>query len=226
MRKLLLASILLVPAFANAQLLWNQGPASNGIAYVSDGISTNGSQPWSSSLADNFSLAATSNVTGLSFWGGSEGYSSLDLSNFTSFDIEIYNSDFSQAVFSQNVSTASLNATLSGGTDVNGFTGTTAPEYKFTLSGLNLNLGPGTYWLAVGSVNADPIGDGFDWTTANADGLYAVNAFDGNGWQTYSDTVDPNQDQAFQIYGAPTPEPATLTLLTLSGLALLRRRSK
>ena len=82
------------------------------------------------------------------------------------------------------------------------------------------------------SVNAE--GCYFGWTTADVDGYpepYAGNHFEDDA--VWGDYPDPNWQEIQEPYSGKsldlafviTPEPGTLGLLALGGLALLRRRT-
>ena len=218
MNKVLITALAAIaPLSAFADVLWSQAPLNPPDGFFSDGISTGG-QFWGQSIADDFSLASQSNITKITFWGSSEAFFNDDLSNFASWDIQILNSAFG-TVFTTNVSKASLSPVLTG--SVGDFTGS---EFKFTFN-TNINLAAGSYFLNVGSVNSDPDGDGWNWSAAATNNLIAGNIFDGGGWFT-DNTFDI--DVAFQIEGTTqvVPEPATMAVLGMGALALMRRRRK
>lgn len=229
MRFLLLTLALSIPFLANAQLV-DQQPSGSNFAYPSDGLSTNGSQFWAITSADNFSLSSASNVTQIQFWGGSlDGSGNLNstgLDNLYSFDIEVFNSNFTSTLFATTLTTASLNPVATGNVLTNVTDGfVDGNEYLFTVNA-NFNLAAGNYWLAIGSNNLNPNGDAFGWTTATADGKYGYNLFDGNGWQVYQTPGATDFDQAFRINGSAqaVPEPSALILSSLGALILLARR--
>jgi len=214
MRKLFLAACALIAPFsAFGDVLFDQSPPDpNG--YFSDGISTNGTQGVSQAVADNFTLAADSTVTKITFWGSSTNDTSADLDNFLSWDIDIYDTSFN-ALSTANVLKATLNPTATGGVNVLG-----GNEYQFTFD-TNIALSAGSYFLHVGSVNADPLADVFVWSVASGDGELGVNRMDGNGW---IDLTGETFDTSFRIEGTPAPEPASMAALGLGALAMIRRR--
>jgi hypothetical protein len=228
MKRLLVFAWLAVSAMASAQF-FDQEPSADAYGAPSDGYTTNGSQFWSNANADNFSVSGTTTLGSIGFWGGSGDGSgntnSSTIANVQSFDIAIYNSDFSSIVYSESVA-ASLVTSLATGrtlTDIfDGYQG--GNEYYFT-AGATTTLAAGQYWLTIGVVLKDPQGDSFMWTAATADGKYGENFFDGTGWTVYTDTADPDQDLAFRLYApAAVPEPSSWLVFAPAALLLLKRR--
>lgn len=102
----------------------------------------------------------------------------------------------------------------------------------YTISDLNLELDPGTYWIGFRHPNADGPEDGSAYWLADSDG-----GRDGNRSRTGWFSVDqgrtwthegPDWHHAFEIHGEVVPEPATVVLLgtLLSAQALVRRRRR
>ncbi|HLK16555.1 MAG TPA: PEP-CTERM sorting domain-containing protein [Fimbriimonadaceae bacterium] len=207
---------MMLPFAAFGQVLWDQEPNPDGLGFASDGISTNGSQYYQEALADNFTLSGASNVTNIEFWGSSDDTFFPDLTNFSAFDIYIYDPSFN-VVYSTQVSTASLTPVYTG---VNSAFG--GQIYSFNLA-TNINLAAGNYELHVGSINVAPQGDGFVWAdSVSGDNLLYANIFNGQGWNTESGFGD----LAFKLSGSPAPEPASIALLGLGVVALIRRKRR
>ena len=205
----------LLPLGAFGQTLWDQERDLTLDGNVSDGVSLNGSQLSSQSIADNFTLTGASTITGIEFWGGSEDFINVGLNNFKAFDVYVYNSTFSK-VFSTQVTKAALSPADTGSKNTSG-----GEVYAFNLA-TSINLNAGNYWLHVGSIETNPILDSWIWAgSSTGDGVSAANFFDGTGWNTYTNMGD----QAFKLSGSAAPEPASLTLLALGGITLLKRRA-
>ena len=206
----------MLPFAAFGQVVWDQEPSADGLGQYSDGISTNGTQfAPPQAVADDFSLSAAANISDIQFWGSSEDAFAPDLSNFKAFDIYVYDTSFN-AVYSTQVSTASLTPVNTGNLSASG-----GQIYDFNLA-TSINLGVGSYFLHVGSIDVNPQGDRFVWAdSATGNNSFRVNFFDGNGWQTDAGAGD----LAFKLTASPAPEPASLCMLALGGLALIRRRT-
>jgi hypothetical protein len=92
-----------------------------------------------------------------------------------------------------------------------------------TVTGLNLNLSPGTYFL---SFNAAP--GNFTPPLPTSLASHGQNMQQSLAGGAFAPVVtgSTGADMAFIIHGQPVPEPGTIAVVGLGALALLRRRKK
>jgi hypothetical protein len=140
-------------------------------------------------------------------------------------------------VSSGNGGTLLYSGTDSASVTPTGRSGLGYTEYTVAVdvSGLNITLGPGTYWLAVQPIDLRTVGRAF---ASNTFGLNAVNDLDsGNAFFDSSyfnlsfinaNILGPFDDFSMGVIGTngAVPEPATVGLVgaALVGLAFIRRR--
>ncbi len=219
MKKLLiLGGILALPFSGFATILFDQSSNIEPDGFFSDAISTNGSQFYGQAIGDDFTIASNSVINTITFWGESENFLFDDMTNMASFDIQILDSTF-DTVATWTVSTASLSPTLTG--QFGTFSGNSGFIYTATV---NQAIAAGSYVLHIGSTLVAPNDDAWVWSQATGNDDLKVNFMAGNGWED----LPANGDNAFRIEGTvdPVPEPASLAVLGVGALALLRRRKK
>lgn len=219
MKKLLiLGGMLAIPFSSFATVLFDQSTNMNPDGYYSDSLASNGSQYYGHTVAESFTITDNSTISSITFWGGSEFFLNDDNSNISSFEINIFDGSFA-SVATWTLSLASVTPTVSG---LNGsLTGNTGYVYTATVSQA---LTAGSYFMNIGANLVDPIGDAWGWSLADGDSDLKANFFDGDGWID----LPGFRDTAFRIEGTVdgVPEPASLAVLGIGALALLRRRKK
>lgn len=201
----------------------------------SDALSTNGEMEYAQSLAQTFTLNASHNLSTLKWWGGMNNFFQVGDENLAGFEINIFNEDFSQTVFSTTV--------------LNGqFTKTTLPVYNqfggqvsmfyMTLGGTPIDAG--TYHMNIGALYnstavqspwGDEYADQWLWTTGvqsieNPDSIWL--SFPGSpsgGWGTwYNGLPGTGTGYVGGAFVLTAPTPGAIALLALSGLVGNRRR--
>ncbi len=95
--------------------------------------------------------------------------------------------------------------------------------YAVTMSGLNINLNAGDYWIGITpAAPGGPFGPELGMGTASPFGVvsqtYDAGGFPAPGWFNYSDV-----DAALTVTGIPAPATGALLLAGLAGMARRRR---
>jgi hypothetical protein len=198
----------------SAATLWDNGLSVNsysGLCSSGTGV-CGGSGSWM--ILDDFSLASSATITGFTYY--SVFYNDFSYSSsaadyqFTLWSLWASHPYGGGAPIGSGVATAVL------GPEVNGAT-------PFTVGGLNLAVGPGTYWLGTMNVLGGAALTVF--AQGSGGGLLGVLQTDNAGSQfTYS-----GFDSAFRIEGhtgGAVPEPGTLSLLGVAGAMLALTKKK
>ncbi len=204
----LAATLMFGAGAAGAAVLYDQQPADGEISYYA--APSIGQQ-----LADDFTLAFTSDITQVSWWGGYDG--NLDAGD-DGFRVRLYGDVTGTGSVLHEFTSVSAVRTASTLTD---FVSNAIYKYTFSLP-TAVQLGVGSYFLFVENLGSS------DWiwlTSATGDNSLVYRGGDVDNWIAFDD------DLAFEIEGSrvttPVSEPGTLALLGLAGLGgLLARRRR
>lgn len=169
-------------------------------------------------VAENFSLSADTNITGIRLWSIQDAAAAYRGSVYWAIYSDL--SGIPNTVLSGG-STSIVSEVATGNS-----TGFGYAEYEINIAA-SFNLAAGNYWLALhNGVLSDNSSTEMLWSTTgagSADGRYLDSTF---GW------VQSGNEQAFQLEGTAVggggtvPEPSTLALMSLALLAATRARQR
>lgn len=206
---------------ATADVIYQNLPAST-LGSISEAFGSNGSYAFGQSCAQQFSIEDSFDLSSLSWWGSSQNFSGGDLSNFSGFEIVIWNADFSAQVANFNVGIGSITSTPTGLTNFFG-----SPEYQFstTIAG---TLAAGVYHMNIGAVMANGQGDEFIWSAgADQTGRYFTSPSQPWGtWKLVPPAIGDDGFGSFRLEGTLVPAPGAIALLGLAGIATFRGRRR
>ena len=125
---------------------------------------------------DNFSLVRDANITGVRFWGLSDGTVTTDLENFASFTVEIWsegeNGAPGERIAWMSAPLEGANPRATGRYGIGGPAGAgTGAEYEFTMTFEEpVSLSKDTeYFLSVVAARIDKAADNFMWSDGQRD---------------------------------------------------------
>lgn len=174
--------------------------------------------------ADDFTLPAAGTISGVRFWGMSEGRVSQGIGNFSSFKVEFYslstNGNIPGTLLrTETFSAASTSPTLTGRTAFD--TGALEYVHEVTLAtpfSVNANQ---KYFLAISAAPVVPSNDVWLWQDGQfVNGTSALLTWATNSWGVFQDT-----DSAFQLLSVPAPPTGWLCLIGLLSVSRRDRRA-
>ena len=201
---LLVIALCAVAPSASAVILWDQGMSTG--TYKNEYGNTTSSQ----NFADKVVFGTAVQVTGYNHFTSS-------ITTANNMTVRVYQ-DGSSAPGSL---IGSQSVALTSSTFVGTFGVSNTDVYKWTLNLAALNLAAGTYWF--GASHDGTSGGGQVALNGVSGGDGAMAKFNGSAYQHMDNTLG---DQAFQVTGAPVPEPATMVLCGLALAAATRRRAR
>lgn len=176
-----------------------------------------------SRIYDNFTLSAGANIDGVF----ANFLDSMSVTPTTAYY------EFRTGVSAGNGGTLVASGVENVTKTATGRSGFGLTEYTYAGSGLNINLAAGTYWVTLAPISSGT-GSEYMSTTSGANGLGGPLADGQSYWDsptfgfTFNSTSDVfgagNWDMSIGVTGTPVPEPASMAILGIGALALIRRR--
>jgi hypothetical protein len=239
-KKLALLLGVVAAGSANAALLWDNGPVvETGITNSSgNGVSVTAfHEPFrlgyeigsasGNAIADDFTLGTAATVTSIRMFAfqnwSTPGQNSFNFSNVT---LELATGGANGTVV-QSTTQAAVNGGFVGYRTLVDLEERTRPIYAVDITGLNWNLGAGTYWVrfstGIGTANSDfPYATLIADTPTNGNGMFRLN----NGQFGPDNFVTTQPEFAFQVNGNAVPEPGTMIALGAGIAAIAARRRR
>jgi hypothetical protein len=205
---------------ANADFVVVNNPVADTVGFYSDAFDSKGSYEYPQSGAQAFSLEDSYTTSSLHWWGSSNGFNGQGISNFQGFQIIVWNSDFSDQVFSTKINMSSITAVATGQENFFG-----QPEYEF-YTPLSFDIGAGNYFMNIGVLLNDVNGDQFVWSQGEyVEGFWQTSPNGSGGWGSWHPLppalIGNTAGGAFVL---TAPAPGAIALLGLAGIVGRRRR--
>ena len=176
--------------------------------------------------ADDFVLTASAEIGRVVWWGQSSLHSHDDLTNFDSFEIEIYEARLVDGEWMPGavIAERTLDLAATNPAPTGRLTPAGAIEYRHdAVLGTPIELGADTrYFIAIaaGLIATGRTSDAWQWQDADLhDGWSATYSWAAGTWTGYQDS-----DSAFELYAVPAPATAAPLCAAAAALAGRRRR--
>lgn len=177
-------------------------------------------------MADDFTVSGGGwNITGLTFWAYQTGATSASITgvNFA-IDSDLTNTSLTAA---GTVTTTLTNIYRVSDGD---FSNSQRRLQRIDVTGLNLNLADGTYYLKFNFVGSASFSGPWAPAIPSGQAVNGQNAYQSIGGAAFAPAfVDGSSlggDTVFQIQGEAVPEPATMGLLALGAAGFIARKRK
>lgn len=213
------AAVMFGVGSANADFVVVNNPVADTVGFYSDAYDSKGSYAYAQSGAQEFSLEDSYTISSLRWWGSSNGFNGQGITNFSAFQIIVWNEDFTDQVFSTKINMSSITAVATGQENFFG-----QPEYEFFVP-LSFGIGAGNYFMNIGVMLNDAAGDQFVWSQGeDEEGFWQTSPFGQGGWGSWHPLPPAIGSTAGGAFVMTAPAPGAIALLGLAGIVGRRRR--
>lgn len=214
------AAVMFGVGSASADFVVVNNPVQDTVGFYSDAYDSKGGYNYPQSGAQAFSLEDSYTISSLRWWGSSNGFNGQGITNFSAFQIIVWNEDFTDQVFSTKINMSSITAVATGQENFFG-----QPEYEFFVP-MSFDIGAGNYFMNIGVMLNDAAGDQFVWSQGeDTAGFWQTSPFGQGGWGSWH-PLPPALigNTAGGAFVMTAPAPGAIALLGLAGIVGRRRR--
>ena len=216
----MVAAVLFGSGSASADFVVVNNPVQDTVGFYSDAYDSKGGYNYPQSGAQAFSLDDSYTISSLRWWGSSNGFNGQGITNFNGFQIIVWNSDFTDQVFSTKINMSSVSTVATGEENFFG-----QPEYEFFIP-LSFNIAEGDYFMNIGVLLNDADGDQFVWSQGeDEEDFWQTSPFGQGGWGSWHplppSLIGNTPGGAFVL---TAPAPGAIALLGIAGMLTRRRR--
>jgi hypothetical protein len=210
---------LVVAGSASAEFVVVNNPVVETVGFYSDAFSSDGAYTYAQSGAQLFDLEDSYTTSSIKWWGSSNGFNNQGVSNFTSFEINVWDAGFNGIVYTTTVDMSNVEVNKTGDSNFFG-----QPVYEFYVPFV-AQLTAGSYAMNIGVNLEDANGDQFVWSQgADSNNFWQTSPFGPGGWGSWRPLPPSIGNTAGGAFVLSAPSPAAIALLGLAGLVAKRRR--
>jgi hypothetical protein len=206
-------------SIANAEFIVVNNPVADTVGFYSDAFDSKGAYTYAQSGAQGFDLEDSYTTSSLKWWGSSNGFNGQGIANFDAFQIIVWNSDFSEAIYSTKIDLSNISVVDTGESNFFG-----QPVYEFYVPFI-AELAAGSYYMNIGVFLNDTAGDQFVWSEGqDVNQFWQTSPFGQGGWGSWHPLPPSIGNTAGGAFVLSAPTPGAIALLGMAGLFGRRRR--